>query len=152
MTTGVRAVFVDTNILIYATNRLSPWHRAANSAMLGARRRGVDVVLSPQILREYLAAATRQGAAGSALPIVDILSNVQAFQHDRRVVDDTAAAASALRALLRQLSFAGRQVHDGNLVATMQVYRVDQLLTHNVADFTRFSSLITVLPPLTTRW
>jgi predicted nucleic acid-binding protein len=138
VTTGVRAVFVDTNILIYATNRLSPWHRAADSAMLGARRRGVDLVLSPQILREYLAAATRQGAAGSALPIVDILSNVQAFQHNFRVVDDTAAVASALQALLG--------------VATMQVYRIDHLLTHNVADFTRFSGLITVLPLLTTRW
>jgi len=33
-----------------------------------------------------------------------------------------------------------------NIVATMQVYRIRQLLTHNVDDFTRFSAFITVVP------
>jgi len=152
VTTGVRELFVDTNVLIFATNSLSPWQRAAEGALMGARQQGVELVLSPQILREYLVAATRENVAGAGLPLADILSNVQGFQRDFRVVDDTEAVSSALQALLHKFSFAGRQVHDGNIVATMQVYRIDHLLTHNVADFARFSSLITVLPLLTTRW
>lgn len=32
------------------------------------------------------------------------------------------------------------------IVATMQAYEVQHLLTHNAADFTRFAHLITVLP------
>ena len=39
-----------------------------------------------------------------------------------------------------------KQVHDANIVATMQVYGIDQLLTHNVADFARFQPRIAVLP------
>ena len=31
-TTDVDRLFVDTNILIYATNEASPWHGAANTA------------------------------------------------------------------------------------------------------------------------
>jgi predicted nucleic acid-binding protein len=38
------------------------------------------------------------------------------------------------------------EVHDANIVATMQVYGVRHLLTHNTADFARFSHLITVVP------
>jgi hypothetical protein len=37
-------------------------------------------------------------------------------------------------------------VHDANIVATMQVYGIRQLLTHNADDFTRFSAFITVVP------
>ena len=152
MTTGAREVFVDTNILIYATNRLSPWQRPAERVLRSARRRGVDLVLSPQILREYMAAATRQSPAGSGLPLPAVLTNVRAFQRDFRVVDDTGAVSTALQTLLQRFPLAGRQVHDGNIVATMQVYGIGDLLTHNLADFAQFSSVITVLPLMTTRW
>jgi hypothetical protein len=33
----------------------------------------------------------------------------------------------------------GRQVHDANIVATMRVFGLKNLLTHNPADFARFS-------------
>jgi len=39
----------------------------------------------------------------------------------------------------------GRQVHDANIVATMQVYGITHLLTHNTDDFARFAHLITVV-------
>jgi hypothetical protein len=40
----------------------------------------------------------------------------------------------------------GKQVHDTNIVATMLTHGVNRLLTHNVADFVRFSQEITVIP------
>ena len=40
----------------------------------------------------------------------------------------------------------GKQVHDANIVATMQAYGVNRLLTDNTADYVRFSGLITVIP------
>jgi hypothetical protein len=52
-----------------------------------------------------------------------------------------------LIALLGAIPFGGKQVHDANIIATMQAYRLTHLLTHNVVDFVRFSSLITVLTP-----
>jgi len=48
--------------------------------------------------------------------------------------------------LLQQFPTAGRQVHDANIVATMLTAGIDRLLTHNVKDFDRFSTLITVIP------
>jgi predicted nucleic acid-binding protein len=51
-----------------------------------------------------------------------------------------------LLALSGQVNIGGKQVHDANIVATMQVYGIRQLLTHNTSDFVRFSSFITRVP------
>jgi hypothetical protein len=48
--------------------------------------------------------------------------------------------------LLTQFQIGGKQVHDANIVATMLGHGIDQVLTHNVNDFVRFSPWITVLP------
>jgi predicted nucleic acid-binding protein len=47
---------------------------------------------------------------------------------------------------MERFEIAGKQVHDANIVATMLVHGITQLLTQNIADFSRFSSLITVMP------
>ena len=38
----------------------------------------------------------------------------------------------------------GKQVHDANIVATMLVYGIPCLLTHNARDFERFGDMVTV--------
>ena len=40
----------------------------------------------------------------------------------------------------------GKQVHDANLVASMIEYGVFRLLTFNVADFQRFTDVISLVP------
>ena len=48
---------------------------------------------------------------------------------------------------LRTISLSGKQIHDANIVATMLTYNIPILLTtNNIADFKRFSHLITILP------
>lgn len=48
--------------------------------------------------------------------------------------------------LMRDARAHGSQVHDANLVATMLVGGVRELVTANVADFAAFASLITCRP------
>ncbi|MBX3015254.1 MAG: hypothetical protein KF832_27290 [Caldilineaceae bacterium] len=62
------------------------------------------------------------------------------------MADENAATTTHLLQLLQTISIGGKQVHDANRVATMLVYGIDTLLTHNVADFVRFAHLITVMP------
>jgi predicted nucleic acid-binding protein len=47
--------------------------------------------------------------------------------------------------LMETTPLGGKQVHDANIAATMVVYNIHRLFTLNVADFARFSKLITVL-------
>jgi predicted nucleic acid-binding protein len=61
-------------------------------------------------------------------------------------VEDNSFVLDAVIDILQKVQVAGKQVHDANIVATMQVHGLKHLLTHNIADFSRFSSFISVIP------
>lgn len=141
-----KRIFIDTNVLIYATDTVSPWHNLAQGVIHMAREDGIELVVSPQVLREYLAATTRISVLGQGAPLPDVLANIHVFRTQFRVVDETSQVIDHLLRLLQSIKVAGKQIHDANLVATMLAYEIPHLLTHNTADFARFAHLITVLP------
>ena len=53
---------------------------------------------------------------------------------------------SHLDNLLTSYPCGGRQVYDVNIVATMLAHGIPAILTHNTADFARFSGYISVVP------
>ncbi len=61
-------------------------------------------------------------------------------------MEDDERVTANLLTLVQQIPTGGKQVHDANIVATMQTYGITRLLTHNVADFVRFQPLITIVP------
>ncbi|MBI3944156.1 MAG: PIN domain-containing protein [Chloroflexi bacterium] len=139
-------LFADTNILIYATNTLSPWYDLATDVLEHARQNGINLVISPQIIREYLAAATRPNPAGEINSRDEILENVQVFQSQFIMVEDNLQSLDILFELVRTIPVSGKQIHDANIAATMRAHGIRNLLTHNTADFTRFGDWITILP------
>ncbi len=149
--TGVSELFVDNNVLVYSTNSFSPWHRVARDRLQEARQLGVDLVISTQILREYLAVATRSSTTTGSPSLSELLDNVRLFRTQFTVVLNSPLVLDHLTTLIRSIPLAGRQVHDANIVATMQVYGIRHLLTHNTADFARFAHLITVVPLVVTQ-
>ncbi len=80
------------------------------------------------------------------MPIERLIARVRYFPTRFRVAEDDSSATERLLALMAGIPIGGKQVHDANIVATMQVYGVRRLLTHNARDFARFSHLITVVP------
>jgi predicted nucleic acid-binding protein len=144
--TGVNELFLDTNTLIYATNSAAPLYQVANQFLQTTYAAGIQLTISTQILREYLATATRLSTQGVHFPQADILANLQFFQSRFKVVEDNLQVSSTLIGLFQNYNFAGKQVHDANIVATMQIYGITHLLTHNVSDFNRFAGLITIVP------
>jgi len=145
-TTGAEPLFLDTNVLIYATDRGSPLQSVAAGALHDARDAGVPLVVSPQVLREYLAVALRPAAAGGGASLDDVQANIATFRGAFQVVAETDAVVGQLVGLLPRLPVGRRRVHDANIVATMLTHGVRQLLTHNTADFAPFADLITIVP------
>ena len=146
MKTVVSKLFVDTNILVYAINTTSKWHKLARAALEDATNTGSELVISPQVLREYLTAATRPPPSGAGVALTSALSDYRQFRSQFTVLHDNSSTLDALDSLLKTTSAIGRQIYDANIVATMQAYGVKHLLTHNVADFARFAGVITVIP------
>jgi predicted nucleic acid-binding protein len=142
---GVSRLFVDTNILVFATDAASPLQSAAETALEEWRKQGAELCVSVQVLREYLAVTTRPAPGQTAPPDYPaILGNMAAFRAAFNVLEGTKPVSEKLGELVQQFAVKGRQVHDANIAATMLTHGLKDLLTHNSADFARFSPLLTV--------
>jgi predicted nucleic acid-binding protein len=102
--------------------------------------------VSRQVLREYLAVLTRPQTFSQPQPAALVAERIRFFMTHFHVADENDTVAENLLNLLIALDVKGKQVHDANIVATMQAYGLTQLLTHNVGDFQRFAHLITIIP------
>ena len=92
-----------------------------------------------------MATLTRPQTFALPQPVGVLLAQVAYFQSRMRVADETAVVTANLLALLQSVPMGGKQVHDANVVATMQAFGIPRLLTDNIADFSRFGSLIAIL-------
>lgn len=144
-TAAVDRTMVDTNILIYNSLPSSPLQPAAERKLLAAEAAG-EVWVSRQIFREFIASMTRPGTANPPIPTGAVLTAVSDLAARLQVAEDGPVVFAHLLSLLAAVPCSGKQVHDANIVATMLAHGVPNLLTHNVADFTRFASYITVVP------
>ena len=139
-------VFVDTNVWVYAIAASAPLNVAARTALADLRQSGVELWVSRQILREYAASMTRPQPFSAPQPGPVVVADIAKIVALTRVAEDGPPVFAQFLALLSSVSCGGRQVHDANITATMLAHGVPNVLTHNTADFKRFSAYITVIP------
>ena len=137
------ALFIDTNVLVYANVNEAPQHQAALAAIDQAREDGRVLWISRQVLREYLVTLTRPQAFQD-VPLTTVLEQVRLFQDYFEVADDTDAVTDQLMQLMDDILIGGKQVHDANIVATMLAHGIPTLLTHNGKDFERFEAYVKI--------
>jgi predicted nucleic acid-binding protein len=136
-----KAVLVDTNVLLSATAPLRPLHGAALTILNDWPNQGIVLAASSQILREYLAVATRPAAVnGLGLGTGEALANVVAFRSRMRLLVDGEPTWDRLRALVATYDCKGKQIHDANVVASALTSGVAKLVTANMGDFARFAA------------
>jgi predicted nucleic acid-binding protein len=130
---------LDTNVLLAATDEGRAEHDPALAVVNDWPGRGTTLYTSGQIMREYLAVATRPAAMnGLGLALADALANVRAFRGRTTLLAEDGKVADRLLALLDDVACGGKQVHDANVVATMLVHGIDSIVTINTGDFARF--------------
>ena len=145
MTTIADRLFLDTNVLLAATDEGRDEHLAARAALEDWPAAGIAVYISVQVVREYLCVATRPEANnGLGLDASDALMNVRAFRARFHVLEDSGKVSDRLLALLDAIECRGKQVHDANIVATMSTHGIKTLVTLNVDDFARFADRIEI--------
>jgi predicted nucleic acid-binding protein len=144
--TAGSAVFLDTNILVYASFPGTSFHIAARARLSELETSGAILWASRQVLREFLAVTTRPGAVLPPPASAALSQVVQQFEAAFQIADEDAAVTTALLDLLTSRTIQGKQIHDANIVATMQRYSIQWLLTHNTSDFARYVPDIGVLP------
>jgi predicted nucleic acid-binding protein len=138
-------LFVDTNVLLTATDELRAHHHDARHILAGAAGKGFHLAVSGQILREYLVVATRPSDRnGLGLCSEDALRNVEAFLKHVVIYDETEAVSRRLRELVRTGALAGARIHDANVAATMLTHGLTKILTQNALDFDGLPGIVTL--------
>ena len=139
-------IMLDTNVLLAATDEGRAEHRDALTIMNEWAAGDTTLCTSGQILREYLAVATRPAEQnGLGLKPADAVSNVRAIRERTAFLAEDARVADRLQGLLADVECSGKQVHDANVVATMLAHGVGTVVTMNLADFARFERYVNLV-------
>ena len=138
-------VFIDSNVLIYASVAEAPLHGIASATLRRLRQEGSELWISHQILREYMVTLTRPGTFKSPPPQSVLIKTVRSFQSTFRMTTDFGMTDSLLM-VMGHVNVSGKHIHDANVVASMHCNGLKNLLTHNVDDFRRYSAFVMVLP------
>jgi predicted nucleic acid-binding protein len=146
MATAGKDVFVDANILVFTSSSGMLLHRAADDRLNELASAGDRLCINRQVIREFLSTVTRKGVVTPQLTPAQAVSDARAIELRFRLLEEDDVVQNELYTLIQQHQVVGPKVHDANIVATMLAHRVTHLLTHNVADFTRYASRITVIP------
>lgn len=135
-------VLLDTNVLLSATDSSRSRHAAAVELLEEDPR---DLAISPQIVREYLAVATRPTTANGLGLAADLaVVNVRRLLASLRLLPEGSASTARLLDLLGDVTVAGRQVHDAHVVAVALTHGAEALVTDDARHFQRFSDLLIV--------
>ena len=145
------ALLLDTSVLGRLANAADAANPIASAAMLKLHQRGEMVYITAQNLIEFRNIATRPIAVnGLGMSITETEAKAAGFEGSFALLPETPDIFPAWKAIVAALGVMGKQVHDARLVAICHVHQVSQLLTFNVAHFTRlaaFGPTLNILDP-----
>ena len=143
-TTSVKHIFLDTNVLVNSNVGSAPLYQEARQALQLLNSARITIWISRQVLREYMVVVTRPQVYAKSLPNTEVVKQIRIFETQFRIAVENETVFENLLKLLERVSVGGKQIHDANIVATMQANNIDHILTLNGADFNRFSPAISV--------
>jgi len=136
------AAFVDTNVLLAATDRDRDTHARAVAFLESGLDGKARLFLTGQILREYLVVATRPVEVnGLGMEPDAALGNLGEFQKAALLLPEDQKTTRLLRTLVQRHQLRGKGIHDANVVASMFRHGLEKLKTFNPQDFERYETL-----------
>ena len=138
---------LDTNILLRSADDKSTQHLEALEAVARLLGQGDVCYLTPQVLIEFWAVATRpMSANGLGWDVAKTQAEINQLLDQFPLLEDTPEVFHHWLALVTSHTVAGKRVHDVRILAVMQAHGISHLLTFNVDDFPK-SPGITVVHP-----
>jgi predicted nucleic acid-binding protein len=144
-------ILLDTNVLGRMTDSADPQCAAARHSVQVLLAEHERLVVAPQVLYEFWVVATRRagspphGQNGLGMTPEQASQWLEFFQRRFTLLPDREELFPCWHALVRGLGITGIRSYDARLVAAMQTYGIERLLTFNVEHFRRF--LITIIDP-----
>ena len=139
---------LDTSILVRAVEPESPLFDPTIRSIELLRSKGEELMVVPQNLVEFWAVATRPiSANGLGLSTVETENQIAQVKLHFILRQENETIFENWAALVNQYQVIGKTTHDARIVAAMQSHGISDLLTFNVADFSRYIPSISVHSP-----
>lgn len=140
------AVFIDTNVLLYAFSEHSPFCAKARSRLDALYETGSELWISAQVVREFCSAITRKDWHPQPVGHRVLEQYANQLLTDFCLAYDNEQVARELIRLIAEFELSGKRIYDANLVATMLVCGIPAILTNDVEHFRTYEPRISILP------
>jgi uncharacterized protein len=143
-------IAVDTNILVYAHRRDSPWHEAAAECVRNLAEGAASWALPWPCLHEFFFIATHNRIYSPPTAPSDAIAQIGAWLESPQLVllSESVAYWDVLSRIIDRGKISGPRVHDGRIAALCIQHGVRELLSAD-RDFSRFGDLKTRNPLVT---
>jgi toxin-antitoxin system PIN domain toxin len=135
-------VAVDTNILVYAHRRDSPWNRKAAGCLVSLAQAASPWAIPWPCVHEFLAVVTHPRIFRPATPVSRAIADLEVWfeSPSLRLIGEDSSYWPHLRELVESGAATGSMIHDARVAAICRAHGVKTLLTAD-RDFSRFSGL-----------
>ena len=135
-------IAVDTNLLVYAHRRDSPWHPGAASALRGLAEGRPAWAIPWPCVHEFLAIVTHPRIYDPPTPLAAALDQMAAWIESPSLVllAESGDYWAELRGTLEQARVTGPRIHDARVAALCSHHGVSELWSAD-RDFSRFPNL-----------
>lgn len=140
-------VLVDTNVLLRSAQANHPLSSQAVHAVSRLLRQRDSVFFSSQNIAEFWNVATRPaGMNGLGLSIDEVVMEVSSIESLLTLLPDIPGIYPEWKRVVEQHRVLGVKVYGARLVALMNLYGVDTILTFNTGDFKRYAGMNALHP------
>ncbi len=135
-------IAIDTNVLVHAHRKDSPWNAEAFAALKRLAEGHVAWAVPWPCVHEFLAIVTHPRIYKPPTPVARALDQIEAWLQSPSLVllGEADGYWQRLKALVAEGRIEGAQVHDARVAALCLLHGVDELWTAD-RDFSRFPEL-----------
>ena len=138
---------IDTNILVFAEITTSPQHGRAHAVLRELAEGAVAWAIPWPCVYEFLRVVTHPRVFHPPSPAENVLADLAQIlcSPSLHLLNETAAHAELMAALVLDTGVTGNLIHDAHIAALCLEHGVRELITGD-RDFSRFATLRTANP------
>jgi uncharacterized protein len=147
-------ILLDTNLLVFAHHKGSPYHSKASYILLAALQGDLKAHISSQNLFEFFSVMTAPGRINPAPNVNDvsrICSDLLLSQNIRKIYAHEGATKETIE-MVSKRKLKGPKIFDCMLAVTSHQNKIDRIWTDNISDMKHFEDFIAIENPLSMEW
>lgn len=139
---------LDTGILLRFVSKHDSNFAEIRRAVRTLKSRREPMFLTTQTIAEFWNVCTRPvtSRGGFGLSVEETKNRVELLERNFALLPDSPKVYAEWKQLVESYKVSGVQVHDARLVAIMNVYGIQNIITLNTKDFSRFRNICAVEP------